>query len=176
MSTARFTLGLLALALLLPAAGCAMVSRNQLTACEAQSRELNEQNKAQLAEIANLKAHNRTVENRLMKAEEELAMLEERVGIDKQKLSNYEYERDQVGQELQGLVQTASYRSGSVDPRVRDLCRQCPDFKLDPKSGMCKLKSDVLFTSGEASLPPDARRQLDQLAQMLKTPQRETCA
>jgi chemotaxis protein MotB len=29
----------------------------------------------------------------------------------------------------------------------------------------------VLFTSGEASLPPDARRQLDQLAQLLKTPQ-----
>src|ERR1700722_6424104 len=114
MSSARFALGLLALALMVPAAGCAPVGRNQLTACEAQSRELSEQNKAQLAEIANLKAHNRTVENRLMKAEEELALLDERAGLDKQKLSNYEFERDQVGQELEGLVQNASYRGGSV--------------------------------------------------------------
>jgi len=171
MSSARFALGLLALALVVPAAGCQLVSRNQLTACEAQTRELSEQSKAQLAEIANLKAHNRTVENRLMKAEEELALLDERAGLDKQKMSNYEYERDQVGQELEGLVQTASFHSGPVDPRLRDLCRRCPDLKLDPKSGLCKLKSDVQFTSGEASLPPDARRQLDQLAQLLKTPQ-----
>ena len=42
-------------------------------------REDAEQNRAQLAEIENLKVHGRTLENRVIRSEEQLARLQERV-------------------------------------------------------------------------------------------------
>ena len=64
-------------ALLLLATGCSFVPRAQLTAAESQNRSLTEQTRAQLAEIANLKAHARQVQDQLAMAEEELALLDE---------------------------------------------------------------------------------------------------
>lgn len=170
MGAVRVRWMMLALACLLPSAGCQLVPRNRLTACETQSRALSEQNKAQLAEIANLKAHSRTVEDRLIKAEEELALVQERSGLDRQRLSNFQSERDQLGQKLDGLFHTASHRTGQVDPRLRDLCQRYTGLKLDAKSGLCKVDEDILFESGEASLSADARRQLNDLVEMLKSP------
>lgn len=65
-------IALLALALM---SGCSWVPKRQLTACQSQNRILNEQAQTQLAEIEKLKMHSRTVEDRLITAERELAQL-----------------------------------------------------------------------------------------------------
>ena len=53
----------------LGASGCNFITKGQLAACQSQNRILAEQNKAQLAEIANLKVHARSVEDQLIHAE-----------------------------------------------------------------------------------------------------------
>ena len=75
------------LAALLP--GCQMVTPGKLTAAQSQNRILTEQNQAQLQEIENLKAHNRTVENQLIQAEEELAEFDQRLGVDRKQIANF---------------------------------------------------------------------------------------
>ena len=56
--------------------GCGWAPKNQLTACQSQNRILSEQSTAQLAEIEKLKVHTRSVEDQLIRAEAELARLE----------------------------------------------------------------------------------------------------
>lgn len=59
--------------MLLLIAGCGFVSQSRYRASQTQNRALSEQNKAQLAEIENLKVHARSVEDRLIEAERSLA-------------------------------------------------------------------------------------------------------
>jgi chemotaxis protein MotB len=149
--------------------GCAFVPRSQLTACETRTRALGEQTQAQLAEIANLKAHNHRVEDRLIKAEEELALLEEQNGLEHKRVTNYESERNRINEQLDGLVADSAGLGGGASPGLRELCQRYPTLKLDPRTGICKLDSDVLFQSGESSLAPESRQQLEQLARVLKS-------
>jgi hypothetical protein len=60
--------------------GCTMVPVTEWNAMQAQNRALAEQNRAQLAEIDSLQAHCRTVEDRQLRSEKQLAALEERAG------------------------------------------------------------------------------------------------
>lgn len=159
----------------LPAVGCQFAPRSQLTASETRARALAEQSQAQLAEIANLKAHNRHVEDRLIKAEEELALLEEQAGLERKRLSNYEYERNQLTQQLDGIVADSVGIRAGADRRLRELCQRHPVLRLDPRTGVCKFDTDVLFESGEASLAPDARQKLNELARLLKSPDARDC-
>jgi chemotaxis protein MotB len=142
--------------------GCQVVPKSQLSACEVKARALSEQSKAQLAEIANLKTHSKSVENQLMKAEEELALLEERTGLDRRRLSNYDRQRQPSnGQLAQG---------SRSDRRLQELCQRCPALKYDAQTGMCKFDSDVLFDSGDTALKPEARKTLDEFARLLASP------
>ena len=52
--------------------------KSQVNALQSQNRTLSEQTRAQLAEIENLKIHSRKVEDRLIRAEEDLARAETR--------------------------------------------------------------------------------------------------
>ena len=63
--------GIAAMCAALAACGCS--SSGKVAAIESQNRTLSEQTRAQLAEIENLKIHSRTVEDRLIRAEEDLA-------------------------------------------------------------------------------------------------------
>lgn len=151
--------------------GCQWVSKGQLTAADSQNRILNEQNKAQLAEIENLKAHNRTVENQLIQAEEELADLDQRIGVDRKQMANFQRER----QQLRGQAETISNPRGRgapvADPRLSDLSRKYDWLVFDPETGASKFDTDVLFESGQTELRPDARKVLDQLAKQLMSPE-----
>lgn len=171
MSVAPWTSVLLVVMSCAAASGCQFVPRTQLTAAETQSRALAEQTQAQVAEIANLRAHNRRLEDRLIKAEEEMALLEEQAGIQSKRVSNFENERQRLGEQLDGLVaDSAGFRAGA-DRRLRELCQRYPGLRIDPRTGICKLDSDVLFESGEASLAPQSRQQLGELVRMLKSPE-----
>jgi len=55
--------------------GCLVASKSELNAARSQNRALAEQNQAQLVEIENLKAHNRALEDRLLRNESESAAL-----------------------------------------------------------------------------------------------------
>ncbi|HEX3657087.1 MAG TPA: OmpA family protein [Pirellulales bacterium] len=151
------------------ATGCQFVPRSQLSASENRGRALAEQSQAQLAEIANLRAHNRTVEDRLIKAEEELALLEEQAGLEHKRVTNYESERERLNEQLDGLVADSTGLRAGSDRRLRELCQRYPALRYDPRSGICKLDTDVLFETGEASLAPESRQKLNELVRLLKS-------
>ena len=74
--------------------GCTLVPTTEFNACQAENRNLSDQNRAQLAEIQNLKVHSRDVEDRVIRSERQLARLEERAGLDQKQLETYQRERD----------------------------------------------------------------------------------
>ena len=88
---------LLAVAAGLP--GCTLVPVTEWNATQAQSRAMSEQNRAQLAEIDNLQVHCRTVEDRLLRGEKQLAMLQERTRVAQRELEGYQRERDGLDQQ-----------------------------------------------------------------------------
>ena len=103
MKTTRLLAVCLLLGPLLSASGC-LVPKSQLTGCRSQNRILSEQCRAQLAEIENLKTHSRNVEDQLIRTEEELALLQEEVGLDHRQLANYQRERAELHEQFKGLA------------------------------------------------------------------------
>ncbi len=151
--------------------GCTLAPKGQLTACQTQNRSLSEQAKAQLAEIENLKAHNRTVENQLIQAEEELAELDQRTGVDRKRLANFENERAELRGQVQGLARNANNVPADFSGKLEELSRRYPWLEFDPQTGMSKLDGDVLFESGDAELKPEAQRMLSDFAALLTAPE-----
>jgi chemotaxis protein MotB len=159
-------LGLMAIA-----PGCQWGSPGQLSSAQMQSRVLTEQNQAQLQEIENLKAHNRTIENKLIQAEEELAEFDQRLGVDRKQLANFQRERRKLRGQVDSLVEGARTDRTSRDLQLADLSRRYDWLAYDPEMGVSRFDIDVLFDSGEAELRSDARTSLDELAHFLKSPE-----
>lgn len=65
--------------------GCQVVPKAQLDAAEAHNRTLLEQKNALLAENENLRTHSRRLEDQVKQAEEELAALDERAGLNERR-------------------------------------------------------------------------------------------
>lgn len=166
----RRVIGLLVLA---PAAGCGFVPKTQYNSVETQSRILNEQNKAQLAEIANLKAHTRKLEDQLLAAESELSSLERRSDSDKKRLANYQTERDQVRRDVDGLVRGAKL-TGIVpvrDDAVEKLSKSYPLLRFDTLTGAYKLDAPVQLDGNPPRLKPESEKLLAEFAQMFGKPE-----
>jgi chemotaxis protein MotB len=104
---------------------------------------LTEQGRAQLAEIENLKIHARHVEDQLIAAEQGLAR-----------------------RHLSG-----SGMPGDVSGRLAALAERYPSLQYDPRTGISKLDTDVLFDSGDAELKPDADRILGEIAEIFSAPE-----
>jgi len=132
--------------------GCGYVPKNQFTACQSQNRAFSEQNKAQLAEIENLKVHTRSVEDQLIRAEDDLA----RMDVPGARTA-------QAGK--RGTM--PSSRSG----RLAKLANRYPALQFDEKSGVSKLDPDVLFDSGDVDLKPSARQMLSEFAEIFQAPE-----
>src|SRR5205814_1535533 len=98
---------------------------------------LSEQNKAQLAEIANLKAHSHKLEDELLQAEKELAGFEQRSAADQKRLANFQIERERVQEELQGLVRGAKITGIAPvrDDDVERLTKRFPMLRFDETTG-----------------------------------------
>jgi chemotaxis protein MotB len=163
------TLFLLAAAIaVLP--GCMFVPKTDLNAAQVQNRSLAEQNKAHLAELDNLKAHNRELEDRLIRNEKQMAMLQERDGLDKKQLETYRREREGLYAQFKELSYGQGRLPAEVGRQLADLSQRYPSLQFDPETGVSKLDSDILFDSGEAVLKPGAGQLLDELARVLKSP------
>ena len=139
-----------AVAVILP--GC-LVPKAELNASLTENRA-HRTEPAQLAEIENLKAHSRALEDRVIHSEKQLAVAQERAGLDGRRLEGYEREREGLYQQFKDL----SYAGGRLPPelsrQLADLSRRFPSLQFDPETGISKLDTDILFDSGEAELKP----------------------
>jgi len=166
----RYLSGFSCAALGLLLGGCQWTSPGQLSAVQNQNRLLTEQTQAQLQEIENLKAHNRTVENRLIQAEEELAEFDQRLGADRKQIANYQRERRSLRGQVDTLVSGA--RRGSLgDRQLAELSRRYDWLEYDSETGASRFDIDVLFDSGAAELHSGAKESLNELARFLKSPE-----
>ncbi len=156
MKAAGWGLLVLAAAGLVPA-GC-YVPKSQLVTYETTNRVLSEQNRAQLVEIENLKAHSRQTEDQLIRAEQELAARDQ---------------ADPNSPRLAGDLSRPGIPNGrrlpaAVSQQLSGWARQYPNLSFDVETGVSKSDMDVLFDSGQAELKPAARTMLTELAQVLQ--------
>ena len=150
--------------------GCLLAPRTELNASQAQNRVLGEQNRAQLAEIESLKTHSQTLEEKLIRSEEQLALAQQRGELERGQLSSYQRERDGLYDQFKSLSVGRGRLPPALCQRLVDLSRRFPSLQFDPETGISKLDTDILFDSGEAVLKPGAAQLLDELVQVLKSP------
>lgn len=151
--------------------GCQWVPKNQLTACESKSRALVEQNRAQQAEIDNLKTHSRQVEEQLALAEEDLARLEQQLGIHQRRLANFRNERIAIADSIASQVPGARPLPEDLASRLVELSDRYPSLHVDSRRGISKFDRDVLFDTGRAELRPEAKHLLDEFAELVNRPE-----
>ena len=150
--------------------GCLFVPKTDLNAAMTQNRALTEQSQAQLAEIENLKTHSRSLEDRVIHSEKQLALLQERAGLDRKQLDGYERERDGLYQQFKDLSYGGGRLPAELSRQLAELSRRFPSLQFDPETGISKLDTDILFDSGEAELKPGAGQLLEELVRVLKSP------
>jgi chemotaxis protein MotB len=168
MTAGRLTL-VLALSALPACCGCLFAPKSQLTSYETQNRVLSEQNRAQLVEIENWKAHSREIENRMVRAEQELAVLQEQIDLDRKRLGSFQRETGDLRDQYKALAGPAQLPS-TVSKQLAELGRRYSSLHFDPVTGIAKLDTDVLFDSGQADLKPAAQAMLGELAHVLQSP------
>ncbi len=158
---------LVALVTAVALAGCGWVPQSKFSALESQSRILGEQNNAQLAEIENLKIHARTIEDRLIRADQELARLDTK---------HTNSSAQMVESHKNGLAPGRPFanQAGAISPDVHnqlaDLARRYPHLQYDSATGISKLDSDVLFPSGDTQIKGPAERSLREFARIMQQP------
>jgi chemotaxis protein MotB len=148
-------------------AGCGWVPKSKFSSLESQSRILTEQNKSQLAEIENLKAHARTIEDQLIQAERDLAKLSKpRPGMADSLVASHR----------SGLAPGRPFASqagampAEVSGKLAELARRYPHLQFDPQSGISKLDTDVLFPSGDTQIKGEAERMLREFSHIMQSP------
>jgi chemotaxis protein MotB len=149
--------------------GC-VVPKTQVNALNVENRSLAEQNRAQLTEIDNLKNHSRTLEDRLIRSEEQVAKLQERSSLDRKQIAEYEGERDQMYDHFKGLAFGRGRLPPELSRQFAELSKRYPSLQFDPETGVSKLDTDILFDSGEAQLKPGAERLIDELVRVMQSP------
>ncbi len=157
MKAAGWGLLVMAAGAFAPVAGC-YVPKSQVVNYETTNRVLAEQNRAQLVEIENYKAHSRQIEDQLIRAEQELAARDQ---------------ADPNGSRLAGDFSRSGLPNGrrlpaAVSQQLLGWARQYPNLSFDAETGVSKCDMDVLFDSGQAELKPSARTMLTELAQVLQ--------
>ncbi|MCE9604020.1 MAG: hypothetical protein K8U03_03860 [Planctomycetia bacterium] len=153
--------------------GCAYVPKTQYNACETQARILNEQSKAQLAEISNLKTHNRKLEDQLLQTEKELAASQVRSDSDRKRVTNFQVEREKVQEQVDGLVRGAKL-TGIVpvrDDDVERLAKRFPLLRFDAPTGAYKLDADLMFDGPASRIAGESEKLLTEFAQLCTQPE-----
>jgi len=170
MKAARLLPAALILGILAMSSGC-LVPRAQLSASQSQNRILAEQCRAQLAEIENLTIHGRNTGDQLKRTEEDLALLEQEIGLDRDQLVDYQKERAELHGDLKDLVAGRAHLPPEVIRQLSEISEQFPSLNFDPSTGISKLDTDVLFDTGSAELKPGAEKMLGQLCHVLTSPE-----
>ena len=125
--------------------GCQLVPSGQYNTMAQQNRALTEQTHAQTAEIENLKSHGHQIEDKLILAEEQLALADQKRGTDEKKLANYQTERNKLRDQF------ASYSHGpvkippEVSSQLADLSRWIEDGSFVRLQNITADSIDVRF-------------------------------
>ena len=170
MTANRLFLASLFSGILALSSGCLFGPAARVAELETQNRALSEQNKAQLAEVENLKVHSNNIENQLIRAEEELALLDQRAELDRQQLANYKKEHEELYGHVQGMARRHSL-SSEVERQLADISQRYPSLQFDPATGMAKLDMDILFDTGRDELKPGAEKVLGEFVEVLTAPE-----
>ncbi|MCH8046865.1 MAG: OmpA family protein [Planctomycetes bacterium] len=150
--------------------GCVWVPAERLAASEAKNQSLVAESRALRQRIAAINTHTHDVEDQLGTSEAQLARLEERFGIDRQRLANFKRERVAVRGHLDSLARRGVAIPDGLNSRLQALAGKFPGLYYDPNLGVAKIDSDVLFDSGKAELRPVASELLGELAAVLRGP------
>jgi len=150
--------------------GCLFGPNARVAELETINRSLSEQNQAQLAEIENLKVHGNNVENQLIRAEEDLARLDQSAELDRQQLANYKKEHEELYGQIQGLARRNPL-DGQTERRLAEVSTRYPSLQFDPTTGMAKFDMDILFDTGRDELKPGAEKVLGEFVEVLTAPE-----
>jgi chemotaxis protein MotB len=145
-----------------------IVPRSRYDNLQVQNRTLAERASAQQSEIENLKLHTRNVENQLIRAEEDLARLDDGGKAERHRLASSKRHHDAPESEPSN---GASAMPAELSSRLADLADRYPSLHYDEESGVSKFDTDVLFDSGEARLTPPARKMLGEFADIFQAPE-----
>lgn len=170
MGVCQLRTGLAGLVLIPALCGC-LVPQSQVDALRTQNRSLSQQHQAQATQIENLQTHNRKVEDQLARAEESLALLEERQGLTQQQLANFRHEREQLHEHFRSLAAWKTPVPPEVNKRLAEISQRFNALQFDAKTGIGKLDTDILFDSGSEDLKPGGERVLAELVQLMKSPE-----
>jgi chemotaxis protein MotB len=152
-------------------AGCKVVSLAEWKSLKTQNAELVQLKDAQATQIANLETHARSVEDRLIRTEEDLALMEDQYGLQGTRLAKYRKERDELRQQLQGTAPWPEGVPPEIGAQLAQISRQFPSLQFDPQTGISKLDTDVLFDFGSAELKPGADEMLRKFALVMNAPE-----
>ncbi len=164
MAARRIAVAFLLLALLPSLTGC-LVPAGKANSLAAQNRSLAERNDALAAQLESLKVHSENIENLLLRAEEDLALMEGQSGIDQQRLEAFRSQRTRQtasANPLPGLPPQTEARLARISQRYGSLA-------FAPGGGVSKLETDILFDEGDDTLKPGAAEALRNLATMLNS-------
>lgn len=169
MLAIRRRAALVAPLLLFPALGCGLVSKSRFDTCQTQNRALTDKTKALAAEVENLRVNRENLLRKLEQTEEELALIRDETGLDREQLADFRRTRQQLKGDYQGLLAGRAPVSPETRQRLAALSKQCPALRFDPTTGVSKLDTDILFDTGKSELKPGAEEVLAQLARLLKS-------
>ncbi|MGW8257223.1 MAG: hypothetical protein ACWGMZ_07050 [Thermoguttaceae bacterium] len=121
MAAIRFCLAVLICASIALFSGCVFTSKTKLNKAQTENRILSQQNRAQLAEIENLKVHGRDLENKLISSDDEIAALKRKSDLDRRQLADYERENAKLFEQFKVLARNrADETLQSSVPRTSD--------------------------------------------------------
>jgi flagellar motor protein MotB len=159
MSARQWTLAAACCALAM-LCGC-MVPRSSLNAAQSHAQALAEQNRALLAELENREEHMKYMQDRLRRAEEDVALMEEKSAPSGGRLApDYHQPTDSEGRQRR----VPSAPSG----RLAELVAAYPSLRFDPQTGAARLDTALLFDPGEDQLRDDARPVLRDFAKIVQ--------
>jgi chemotaxis protein MotB len=151
--------------------GCTLVPVSEWKAVRGHNDELTKLKKEQEAQIENLEVHSRNLLDQLERTEEDLALLEEQLGLDRRRLANYREERDLLRDNFQKVAAGMAGVSPEVGNRLAEISRRSEALDFDPLTGVAKLQTDILFDVGTAELKSGAEGVVRELVALLKTPE-----
>lgn len=147
--------------------GCLFVPKSSVYSLQTQHQAVVEQNHALTAELENLQIHGRNIEEQLARAEEDLALLDDRRNLDQKQLNAYAAEHDN----LLGVLDGRSSIPPETRNRLAQISEEYSALKFDSTTGASKLDTDLLFDVGKAELKPGAEDVLRDLVRVLNSPQ-----
>ena len=117
-----------------------------------------------VAQLENLKVHSTNIEDQLLRAEEELGLLDAEAGVDRRRLEEYRKQRSPVAG-LSPLPPLAPH----TQAQLARISERYGSAASATGSGVSKLGTDILFDEGQDQLKPGAEPTLRELAEALNS-------